>query len=449
MGIIPPHQRGLWGGAFCSVLSFRMDDLVRTVDRLDDTMDKITRKMGKEKDIGELSYKKELTMVIDVEGPEKVTIINLLKTIRMLCGGILGCRPLGPTSYEITLSNEVARDKLMDGFKMGATVVTGRKLVNDELIVSFLNLPAYISDEEIVEKLQGWGVEAVTKIKRRMWPGTTIVDGTRFVRVRFTDAVQSLPYSTKFNTANGHYFFRVIHDRQVRVCRLCLQPGHIVRECPEFVCHKCGGQGHYARECVEGGGRCTVCCNPFTKCVCASVSEEDGQDSTEEEVSDELGEVDLEVREPPGGGITPESLTYSARRAPEVGGTQKMGPACDPAGGARKMGSTLDTKDQAVELAQGGAQVSSNTRDREEKQSKEYATDSEATSGRGERRQLTPELRSEPLPDTCLSPVGPSANPPSSGSDMECQLLTARKRAPLERIGQKVRKKTKMKGLAR
>jgi len=95
----------------------------------------------------------------------------------------------------------------MDGFKMGATVVTGRKLVNDELIVSFLNLPAYISDQEILEKLQGWGVEAVTKIKRRMWPGTTIVDGTSFVRVRFTDAVQSLPYSKKFNTANGHHFF--------------------------------------------------------------------------------------------------------------------------------------------------------------------------------------------------------------------------------------------------
>ena len=58
---------------------------MRTVDRLDDTMDKIKRKMGKEKDIEEASYKKELIMVIDVKGPEKVTIINLLKTIRMLC----------------------------------------------------------------------------------------------------------------------------------------------------------------------------------------------------------------------------------------------------------------------------------------------------------------------------------------------------------------------------
>jgi len=41
----------------------------------------------------------------------------------------------------------------------------------------------------------------------------------------------------------------VIHDRQVKVCRMCIQPGHILRECPDFKCRKCGTQGHYAREC--------------------------------------------------------------------------------------------------------------------------------------------------------------------------------------------------------
>jgi len=86
-------------------------------------------------------------------------------------------------------------------------LVTGRTLINEELVVSYLNLPAYTTFEEILEKLRGWGAEAVTRIKRRMWPGMNIVDRTRFVRVRFTDAVQSLPYSTKFNTANGYHFF--------------------------------------------------------------------------------------------------------------------------------------------------------------------------------------------------------------------------------------------------
>lgn len=47
---------------------------------------------------------------------------------------------------------------------------------------------------------------------RRMWPGTNIADRTRFFKVRFNKQVQSLPYSTKFNTHNGAEYFRVIHD---------------------------------------------------------------------------------------------------------------------------------------------------------------------------------------------------------------------------------------------
>lgn len=109
-------------------------------------------------------------------------------------------------------------------------------------VFSFLNLPTYIQDEEITRKLTEWGVTAVSTIKRRMWPGTDIADGTR---VRFTDTVKSLQYSTKFETMRGTEHFRVIHDRQVKVCRLCSQPGHIARDCPSLKCFKCRKKGHY------------------------------------------------------------------------------------------------------------------------------------------------------------------------------------------------------------
>jgi hypothetical protein len=58
-----------------------------------------------------------------------------------------------------------------------------KELGNDELVVSFLNLPAYITDGELHEKLQGWKVKATTPIKKWMCPGTDIVDGTRFCKV--------------------------------------------------------------------------------------------------------------------------------------------------------------------------------------------------------------------------------------------------------------------------
>jgi len=159
---------------------------------------------------------------------------------------VVGCRYKTNIQYEITMEEEKAKTKLMDGFKIKDTAIMGRALTNKEMVVSFLGLPLYITDEVIREKLRVWGVSATSP---RRWPGTDILEGMRFFKVQFTDFVQSLPYSTRFETLEGAEYFRVIHDRQVKVCRMCIQPGHILRECPDFKCRKCGTQGHYAWEC--------------------------------------------------------------------------------------------------------------------------------------------------------------------------------------------------------
>ncbi len=48
----------------------------------------------------------------------------------------------------------------------------------------------------------------------------------------FQRRVTSLPYSTKFETSDGLQYFRVIHDGQVKLCRMCLQPDTFLKIAP-------------------------------------------------------------------------------------------------------------------------------------------------------------------------------------------------------------------------
>jgi len=53
-------------------------------------------------------------------------------------------------------------------------------LQNRDYVVSFMHLPVYIDDNEILAKLEGWGVNTISQIKRRCYPGTDIQGETRF-----------------------------------------------------------------------------------------------------------------------------------------------------------------------------------------------------------------------------------------------------------------------------
>lgn len=103
----------------------------------------------------------------------------------------MGCRMKGERRYEITMHDGKGKECLMDGFKVKDTKIMVRDMITNEL-VSFMNLPVYTEDSAILYKLRSWGVAAVSDIRRRVWPGTEIVDGTRYCKVKFTDTVQSL-----------------------------------------------------------------------------------------------------------------------------------------------------------------------------------------------------------------------------------------------------------------
>ena len=313
----------------------------------------------------------------------------------------------GENKYEMTMSHPRGKDRLMEGFKIGDRRVHARELVNDELVVSFLNLPFYIEDKDILEKLKCWGVSAASPIKRRMWPGTNVADGTRFLKVKFNNQVQSLPYSAKFNTALGIEYFRVIHDKQVRVCRMCIQPGHILRECPEFQCHKCGVQGHFARECSKGKERCGLCHNQIEKCRCNRSEEEEEKSEEEEDESGEgsesgssegRGTEDMESVEE--GGMDEMVSKTGTGEVQQDGGKDKEGKGAEvkakgDAGmqrGERTRRETTAGKETAEGKRDGGEEMDRKKRE-ERRRGNDVEVDAGMQSGERARKVMTAEVR--------------------------------------------------------
>ncbi len=128
------------------------------------------------------NYEKQLTVLVEIEGEDRITMMEVLKKVREECGVVIGCRYKTPREYELTMEEERGKEKILDGLKIKNSRVVAKEISSTEMVVSFLGLPTYIQDEEILRKLVEWGVTAVSRIKRRMWPGTDIADGTRFLK---------------------------------------------------------------------------------------------------------------------------------------------------------------------------------------------------------------------------------------------------------------------------
>ncbi|KAK3541701.1 hypothetical protein QTP86_001734, partial [Hemibagrus guttatus] len=266
----------------------------------------------------ERKYLKEATVIVNVESVIEVRVEDIIKAVTEQCGygKILALRPRQGKEYELTMEKEETCDKLIDGLRINGVDCEVKNLQSRVYVVSFMHLPVYLDDREILGKLEGWGVDPITKIRRRRYPGTDIEDGTRFLKVRFPKEVASLPYSTRLETAEGLQYFRVMHSHQVKTCRLCMSPDHLLKECTNFMCYKCEERGHYARDC--NAVRCPGCQEVLYKCECWMEGEEGGreeqvdrqvhEENNEEEgkTGEEQEEEGLQQRETEGGASSRE-----------------------------------------------------------------------------------------------------------------------------------------------
>ncbi|MGL4766055.1 MAG: hypothetical protein ACRC2N_13650 [Aeromonas sp.] len=281
---------------------------------------------GRQRNINKrVDYLKEATVVVDLMDNRQVKAEDIIKVVteKIGFGKLLAVRPKHGKEYELTLEGAEFCDMLLDGIEIKGQLFQVRRLEVKEHIVSFLHLPAYLADEVIETKLKFWGVTPVTKIKRRLYPGTNIADGTRYVKVKFPKEVTSLPYSAKFETADGTQYFRVIHDGQEKLCRMCLQPGHIFRDCPDFKCFECFEQGHFAKDCMAD--RCPDCEKVFMRCDCEIEHEEGINYENENGATENNMEVMDSVNNEEEGDGSVEDNQGSRRQEQERGGDRGSG----------------------------------------------------------------------------------------------------------------------------
>ena len=146
-------------------------------------------------------------------------------------------------------TNDEARLLVSLDLELKGVNITSRLIYNEWVVVSLMHLPAYIEDEVIIKRIEEFGVETRGEVRDRMIKGTTVIDGTRMIEVKFPPHVKSLPYVIKFPTHDGMQHYSVKHDYQSKVCFKCAGDDHEIRNCPKTLCFKCKEPGHIARNC--------------------------------------------------------------------------------------------------------------------------------------------------------------------------------------------------------
>lgn len=111
-----------------------------------------TREMDRELDQRRRNYDKRFTVLVEI-GEDRITMMEILKKVRKECGVVIGCKYKTLKEYKLTMEEEKGKEKLLDGLKIKNSRVMAKEVDCMEMVVSFLGLPMYIQDEEILRKL--------------------------------------------------------------------------------------------------------------------------------------------------------------------------------------------------------------------------------------------------------------------------------------------------------
>lgn len=253
------HDRGSRGGFGAREGNGRFDD--KSINNQSNDRESTPTVSGS--NFRKRRYLKDATVKIHDIDNVQIGAMAVISTAEDICGKntVLAVVPDKDlkNSYEITMDGIQNAWKLTNGFKIGEKEYECTLAASASVIVSFMYIPAYIEDEDLLRKLREKNIEILSPVYRKTYQLTQVANGTRCVRVKFPPGIRSLAWSMAFETSYGRRYFKVVHDNQIKVCSGCYSPGHIYRECPEFRCLGCGEQGHGKRDCKASMcGRCRL-----------------------------------------------------------------------------------------------------------------------------------------------------------------------------------------------
>lgn len=211
-------------------------------------------KNKKDEELGQRKYRKEYTIEVTIpSNNQDIDADDIMDEVQVMCGKgiLLACVPCGQNVYQLTLVNNEYTNVLKTGFSVEGVDLNVTPLQENSTVVSIMFLPAYIPDFAIIKKLEGYGLEILSPVRRRYYErdDVWIADGTRYVRAKFPEGMSSLPYAIKFDNIGDYKYYRVLHNGQIKVCNNCLSPDHMAKSCPKTKCFVCKNFGHIARAC--------------------------------------------------------------------------------------------------------------------------------------------------------------------------------------------------------
>lgn len=204
---------------------------------------------------------------------------------------------IGANEYLVELTEAShAQEMIENGFDAGSNHIRCHPPHGYYLNVSIIGLKAYISDDEVCEKLAHYG-EIKGQIIRLKYKSTHelagLENGNRLIRMVLTSP--SIPYSLNI----GGEWCRVIHNHQLLICSHCNEAGHSRKNCPQIQCRNCNQLGHISYHCPLRATHHTETINNENTATennptAQNVTEDENSDLTMEEPTEQIDLADDE-----------------------------------------------------------------------------------------------------------------------------------------------------------